>query len=298
MPLVSVVLPSYNRLRTLPRAIASVLAQTVRDLELIIVDDGSTDGTREYLRGLEDPRLKVIELSQNKGAAGARNVGVGEAVGEYIAFQDSDDEWLVTFLEKQIARLETVPEEFGVSYCGKAIYGRDENRRFGKRRIAYMPDLKRTIVEGDIYLEVLKNALVSTQTFVARLALIKQVGGFNEGLRIGIDWELSTRLAQITKYTYIDEPLVMTFISDDSLTLNVGKSIKTIETILENNREAFAAHGDLHAGKLVHLARVLQVTGRSAESYKYIFRAIRLRPLSIIGYKALVQGLISPLRSK
>ena len=109
MPLVSIILPTYNRSDTLMRAIASVQNQTFQDWELIVVDDGSTDNTVSLLTGL-DPRLTVI-CQPNQGTAGARNTGLTRAVGQYVSFLDSDDEWLPHHLELSVAFLQAFPEE-------------------------------------------------------------------------------------------------------------------------------------------------------------------------------------------
>ena len=103
-PSVSIVIPAYNRADSIVAAIESVLRQTWTDFELIVVDDGSTDGTVAAARRIDDPRLRLTEGRVNRGAAAARNLGAAEARGGWIAFQDSDDEWLPEKLEKQMAR--------------------------------------------------------------------------------------------------------------------------------------------------------------------------------------------------
>jgi glycosyltransferase involved in cell wall biosynthesis len=109
MALVSVIVPTYNRADTIKRAIASVQAQTFQDWELIVVDDGSTDDTSSVIAGL-DPRMVVIR-QENQGISGARNTGLMSSTGQYIAFLDSDDEWLPHHLELCIAFLRAFPEE-------------------------------------------------------------------------------------------------------------------------------------------------------------------------------------------
>src|SRR5262245_12992873 len=104
-PAVSVVLPAYNRAGSIGGAIPSVLRQTWADFELIVIDDGSEDGTLEAAAGIRDPRLRLIAGQSNRGAAAARNRGAAVARADWIAFQDSDDEWLPEKLEKQMARL-------------------------------------------------------------------------------------------------------------------------------------------------------------------------------------------------
>ena len=107
-PLVSVVLPTFNRERLLPRAINSVLNQTYKNLELIIVNDGSTDDTEKVVKGYSDKRIRYYKQELNKGGSAARNVGIKLARGELISFQDSDDEWLPEKLERQVRKFSEV----------------------------------------------------------------------------------------------------------------------------------------------------------------------------------------------
>jgi glycosyltransferase involved in cell wall biosynthesis len=100
-PCVSVIIPTYNRAEMLIRAIRSVLKQTYEDYEIIVVDDGSTDDTAKVMKAYENDKFKYIRYSLNKGGAFARNLGLDSSRGKYIAFLDSDDEWLPTKLEKQ-----------------------------------------------------------------------------------------------------------------------------------------------------------------------------------------------------
>lgn len=105
-PAVSVVIPTYDRAAVLPRAIDSVLGQTVEDLELLVVDDGSTDRAPDVVAGYADDRVRCLRHEQNRGASAARNSGIEAASGDYVAFLDSDDEWLAGKLETQLAVLE------------------------------------------------------------------------------------------------------------------------------------------------------------------------------------------------
>src|SRR4051812_4583959 len=108
-PSVSVVLPTYNRASVLQRSIKSVLAQSFGDLELIVVDDGSTENIRSVASAFRDPRVIYIRIHHSRGAGAARNEGIRRARAEWIAFQDSDDEWLATKLEKQVAATRLAP---------------------------------------------------------------------------------------------------------------------------------------------------------------------------------------------
>src|SRR5258705_10332336 len=106
MPKVSVIIPTYNRAECLRSAITNVLNQTFQDFEIVVVDDSSQDHTREVVNSLDDKRIKYIRHERNKGVAAARNTGVSNAKGDYIAFLDDDDEWFPEKLKKQCAVLE------------------------------------------------------------------------------------------------------------------------------------------------------------------------------------------------
>src|SRR5581483_7287295 len=110
MPDVSIILPTYNRVDTIPRAVESVRRQTFTDWELIVIDDGSTDGTAERINNL-DPRIRILR-QENQGCYVARNRGIAEAKGRFIAFLDSDDEWLPHFLEIAMAFFKWSPSDY------------------------------------------------------------------------------------------------------------------------------------------------------------------------------------------
>ncbi len=114
--LVSVIIPTYNRAKTLPRAIKSALSQSYKNIEVIIVDDGSTDNTEEIVKNYQDSRIVFLKHITNEGCAAALNTGISNVKGEYVAFLDSDDEWLPTKIEKQMVKFKYVDENVGVIY--------------------------------------------------------------------------------------------------------------------------------------------------------------------------------------
>src|SRR6056297_1399486 len=118
MPTVSVIVPTYNRADSLPRTIDSVLAQTHDDLELVVVDDASTDDTETVVERYEDDRVTYLEHATNRGGSAARNTGIRASDGDYVAFLDSDDEWHPEKLERQVRELESRSEEWVAAYCG------------------------------------------------------------------------------------------------------------------------------------------------------------------------------------
>ncbi len=298
-PAVSVVLPSYNRAYCVSRAIESVLRQTYADLELIVVDDCSTDSTQDLLKSIADPRLRIIRHEKNRGVAGARNTGIAAARAPLVAFQDSDDEWCVTMLEKQMARRAEMGPDHQVSYCAKIIHGRDNHGNFGSRYAAYMPSPDRQVVEGDVLSEILRNAIVSTQTLVTTKALLDEVGGFDETLRVGEDWELTIRLARRTKFAFIEEPLVMTYLMGDSITHRRLSGAHTAQVVMEKHRDLMDADPALRGAKLFQIARIYQRGGQYRTALPHLIGAVKARPGHAASWAALALSLVrAPLSAK
>ena len=171
--MVSIVVPTYNREKELGRAIHSILQQTYVKYEIIIVDDGSTDHTMDAVQQFEDDRIRYIRLEQNQGAGHARNVGIQEARYDYIAFLDSDDEWLPDKLRIQMAKLLSSEEKLGMVYCRMGGRQRHSNARF----ICPPMELRREVLEGELFDKLLLSNVIGTPTLVLRKECLEQVGG-------------------------------------------------------------------------------------------------------------------------
>ena len=126
---ISVIIPTFNRSTTIMRAINSVKAQTYAHIELIIVDDGSTDDTARIIAADRDKRIVYLENPSNRGISYSRNIGVSISSGNYIAFLDSDDAWHPDKLQMQYSLLTSLPEHFGLVYCGMTIFQADRTDR-------------------------------------------------------------------------------------------------------------------------------------------------------------------------
>jgi glycosyltransferase involved in cell wall biosynthesis len=181
-----------------------------------VVDDGSSDRTLEAIDSDACPvPLTVIALGQNQGAAAARNHGIAAARGDFVAFLDSDDQWLPDKLERQMAALEAAGLEYGASYTGIASFAED-GRLCG---------LSRATTEGDLRLALLNHNLVgSTSCVLARRALLQQIGGFDASLRSCQDWDLWIRLAGHTRFTCVAEPLTVLHIAREGRISSNGKA--------------------------------------------------------------------------
>lgn len=207
---ISVVIPTYNRDQTLGRAVKSVLNQTYRAIEVIVVDDASTDKTEQLIKSINDPRLKYIKLETNQGANHARNIGISRASGKYIAFQDSDDEWFTEKLEKQVEFIETSNEDFDVVFCSYInVKGRDST---------YLPKLEQLQRKGNLLQQLLHGNFITTQSLLIKVDVFREVGLLDEDMKRLQDWEFLIRVAGKCKVGFLDEPLLVTHFSDDSIT--------------------------------------------------------------------------------
>jgi glycosyltransferase involved in cell wall biosynthesis len=265
-PLISVVMPSYNRAGLIGRTITSVLAQTLDRFELIIVDDGSSDESLSVLATHSDPRIAVFQQPVNRGAPAARNAGVAMARSPLIAFQDSDDEWAPGLLAAHVQALATAD----VAFC-------QLEQRYGTNRTLYPPPGWQ--LAQDVYAQLLGGSHISTQTLAMTRAMFERVGGFDPAMPRLQDWDLVLRLAQAgARFRYIDQPLAIAHDSPDSLTRSVEKGII-------GRRRLIGKHGSAFAGQPLTLAQhhhvmgsQLRSLGRFDEAKSEFAAALRLAP--------------------
>ena len=184
--MISVIIPTYNRARSLQRAAQSVLEQTFRDIELLIVDDGSNDDTAQVVEALSDSRVRYLRQKENRGACAARNAGIRAARGEYIAFQDSDDIWHPEKLAAQLEQL--LRTDADVVFCAFMRHEGEEE-----------DCLPVGLSDGKCltYEEMLEHNYVSTQTMMGKRACF-QTEMFDEAYPRLQDWELGLRLAGLS----------------------------------------------------------------------------------------------------
>jgi glycosyltransferase involved in cell wall biosynthesis len=230
-PKVSVVIPTYNRAHLICRAIQSVLDQTYQNLEIIVVDDGSTDNTEEIVINFKDERIRYIQHSENKGASAARNSGIRVSRGEYIAFQDSDDEWFSDKLEKQIRAFYKSSPEVGVVYSG--FYKVEANKKI------YIPSDDHAQKKGNIHNELLKGNFVGTPTVLIKKECFENVKYFDENIPSLEDWELWIEISKYYNFEYINMPLVYSYSTPNSVNFNQKNAIKAYEMILKNHLNEF-----------------------------------------------------------
>ena len=201
-PLITVVIPAYNRQDTISYCLDSVLAQTYRELEVIVVDDCSTDSTVSIVRSHPDPRVRCVVLEKNAGAQAARNRGIHEAKSEWIAFQDSDDEWLSDKLEKQVTVLaNTDYDPWNFIYCNAYRF----DKSTGTKSIRLLP-----VVEGENqYATLLQAPAPPYPTMLVSKRALEKIGYLDVLVPSFQEWDTSIRLAKFCRITHLIEPLMI-----------------------------------------------------------------------------------------
>lgn len=196
-PLVSIIIPTFNRLETLPRAIGSVLKQTFKDFELIVIDDGSIDDTCHIIESADDPRIKSY-FQPNRGVSSARNLGIRNSTATFLAFLDSDDEWMPSKLEKQLEALEDNPDYMTVHT--NEMWVRD-GRRVNQK-------MKHQKYGGWIFRCCLPLCLISPSSILMHRKIFSEIGVFRESFPVCEDYELWLRLTSRYPVLFLDEPLL------------------------------------------------------------------------------------------
>lgn len=277
-PKVSVVIPTYNRSKILPRAIDSVLKQTYENLELVVVDDASTDETDSVVTGYEDDRLKYIRHETNSGNGGiARNTGLEHTTGEYVGFLDDDDVWLPEKLEKQVAVFEeSDDEDLGLVYCWMNYYDGEE-----------LVERRHPTVSGDVFYEMLdKNAITAASTLLTRREVLGDIGAFDTDVPRGIDSDWIRRVARAYTVDYVPEVLVRYNIGheydrdsdwDES---GLRAAIEGTRMKFEKFPDAFESHPEMYASNLAYIGACYGMLGEPVTAAKQFSKAMRIAPLS------------------
>jgi glycosyltransferase involved in cell wall biosynthesis len=226
-PKVSVIIPTYNRANSIDQSIQSVLNQTYENIELIIIDDGSTDSTLKNLEKYER-QLRVF-IQENRGPASARNHGVSLSSGEIIAFLDSDDTWNPNKIESQVALLELCGQSVPCCICNSLMC----SSRGQNTNSFDLTNIEPLFPTGIILnpTEVLATRfLLFNQAAIIRRGAFEAIGGFNENLRILEDYDIALRLSSQGPWAYIDEPLITKYETDHSLGI-IARRNRTRELI-------------------------------------------------------------------
>ncbi len=289
-PLVSVIVPTFNRAALVARAIDSVLAQTYERFELLVVDDASTDDTADVIAACGDARVRHLRQDRNRGVAAARNRGFREARGELLALLDSDDEWRADKLARQVDRARRLPETVGLFYTGVATVGSDGSAWFDIP--SHRGDIRRALLQ--------RNVIHGCSSVMLRSAVVERVGGMDEALPAIEDYDHWLRVAEHYRADCIPEPLVRYHDPQDDtgaarrsqqLRANLAARAMVFDKHAEAMRRAGVAHLFLLDSARRHLRSPLRDT---AAARRLVLEALRERPSCGAAYLLLSYCLAPP----
>lgn len=277
MPRVSVIIPTYNRAELLRSAIISVLDQTFQDFEIVVVDDASKDNTAEVISSFNDKRINYICHETNKGEAGARNTGVINSEGEYIAFLDDDDEWLPDKLRKQVELFEDSPRELGGVYTGFLKV----NRNTGEVLKIVIPTKR-----GNIFYELLKfNWIRLPSVLLLKKECFEKVGLFDASIPFGLDHDMWIRISKEFHFEFIKEPLAKYYSHVNSrLSTNYRLVISGKEAMLKKYSQLIALNKKDYSYHYLNLGVLYCFSGNTKKGREAFLKAIRVYPFEIRHY--------------
>jgi glycosyltransferase involved in cell wall biosynthesis len=278
---VSVIIPTFNRATLLPDAMRSVLRQTHRDLELIVVDDGSTDDTPQVVASFDDARLQYVPIEHTRSAARARNVGLARATGRFVAFLDSDDVWQPEKVQKQLEALE------GSRRC-RWSYTRFDHIDANGAPMAPLRGGVGLAVSGWILPQMItQDAVVMVQSVLAETSLVKEVGPFDESPALREDLEFCFRLAARSEACALEEnllrirhhPMRTTFALPEVRDWRV-KALRKLASSTADGSIRRLCRRECRR-EVVELAETYEWAGRPGAALRMLARALRYGPFDV-----------------
>jgi glycosyltransferase involved in cell wall biosynthesis len=291
-----VIIVTYNYGHFLGEAIQSVLDQTFQDWETIVVDDGSTDNTKEVVAAFADPRIHYV-YQENRGNPAARNTALKRAAGEYIAFLDADDIWFPEKLRKQVTQLDGLASTVGLVYGDVYLFNHDDGAILGRFLRGRRPPT------GRVFTQLLEpdGWFISDTASLIRREVFDTVGLYDESLRTYEDWEMWVRIASAYEVDAVNEPLARCRRHGN----NLGKRVedmyqhglvarnKVMATFRLSPEERRVFRRNLAQHEYSYGTGLLQ-EGRRKDAWKAFLRAVRLRPGRRETYLHLGLPLLSP----
>jgi glycosyltransferase involved in cell wall biosynthesis len=283
---ISVLIPTYHRGQLLAATLHSALTQTWSELEIIVIDDASTDDTYAVACSVQDARLRVVRHMQNLGVSAALNTGIQAAQGDLIAILEHDDIWLPEKLARQIPLFDN--PEVGLVYCGVAMVAEEGE-------IGRTAPLKR----GDIYEELLfKSYITTSSSVVVRRACFEQAGLFDETLHGTQDYDMWIRIARHYKVDFVPDVLV-NFAAYRHLRLNSPSRLALTYRLLTKKFESYwypspLLRRQVLAYRRYSLADLLGATGDTAQAQREYWASLRMWPWTIKGWVGLTATVLGP----
>jgi len=270
---VSVIIPTYNRDRFISRAILSVISQTYRDFELIIVDDASTDNTTEVVSKFRDERICYIQQSLNRGASATRNEGIKLANGSLITFLDDDDEWLPEKLEKQINKFKKVSSKVGLVYSGSELIDGKDNSFLMSHAPKYKGNVSQHLLLGP--------TICGSHTALIKKECFEKVGMFDETLKSCQDWDMWKRISDYYDFDFVPENLSRTYIHQNQISCDFSSLIPGRTKMIEKHIKDFKMNPDIFVIHLKRLGKLNCLNGTYKDALNWFGKALKINIFEI-----------------
>jgi glycosyltransferase involved in cell wall biosynthesis len=225
IPQVSVIIPTRNRSESLPLAIRSVVGQTFTDFELVIVDDASDEPVHDIVKGFKDARVRCIRHERRRGGAAARNTGIRNTTGEFVAFLDDDDEWYPEKLARQVSILLRSDSEIGAVYAGYDVVNRNTGSIPGQKVPVHRGDLSSVLLTA--------NLIGTTSCMLLRRKCFADVGMFDESLPSFQDYDLWIRLSRAYQFDYASECLLKYHLHSNKIWTNPNAILEGLDILVD-----------------------------------------------------------------
>ncbi len=279
IPKISVVIPTHNRPDRVKNAIQSVVDQSFKDIEIIVVDDAGEKSAESVVRCINDDRIIYIRHKKNRGGGAARNTGIKKARAEYVAFLDDDDEWFPKKLEKQFDVFEKHKEDVGFVFCGIRLYyeGKDGygDQKFEK------PGLH------DFYEDILSHRFRTyTPTLMIKKSILDKVSGFDDSFPSNQEWEMMIRISKEIKGYWLPEILVkVNFLAGEHIGGNLGRRIEGRKKLIDKHLEKLKKRPKILAMHYFQLGIFCRDNEQFCLARRYVFRAVKNNPKNVLYWK-------------
>lgn len=292
--LISIIVPAFNRADRIGRSVGSLCCQSYRNIEIILVDDCSTDDLPAAVAALNDPRVRIIRRATNGGAGAARNTGVAAAKSDWIAFHDSDDICVFDRIERQVHALLALPPTHVGVYSSSLFYSQATEQTFAQADAFLKPHpYEKRALSGDAYPDTVLMNFINVPTMMLRKSAFVAAGGFDERLRNNEDWDFTLRVTRLGHFGFLPEPLYLTVrqLPKDAvaghISMNDHYSARSFVTVTGKLRHAGVPDATLGT-HYIAAARYLMRIGKPALASRYLGHVVTATPLSLAAWRLML----------
>ncbi len=273
MDKISVIIPTYNRGEFIKKTINSVLNQTFKNFELIIVDDGSTDNTKEIIEEFikKDDRVKYFYQKNSGSPSEPRNLGIEKAQGEYIAFLDSDDEWLSEKLEKQLAHFKSLKDEYAVVGCYAYVI-EDDKKLYIEKRLN-TNNIEDFLLKSDTFF------YSSSSVFLKKELLNKFSIKYDSDLKIVEDLDFYISIAKKhINFSFVKEPLFKYFLHKENISRHNEENFYNYKKLIDKHYSFFKLNKKILSTQYRKLGTFAFLAEKRKEAFKYFLKSFKVWP--------------------